>query len=152
MCLPFNLNAVFQVYSTWSYMFSRFRFGKGPGHWLAVAVAPCVTWYIGFQANLNLMSTHCYQQAQPAGSGCMCLYHVYIACMCLYQSIYVSICVCMCLYVSVCVCGITLSMKCAYQYVSKLIWVLDICQCSHALDEHADPTSSPMQADLGDWG
>ena len=80
----------------------------------------------------------------------MCLYHVYIACMCLYHSIYLSVCVCMCLYVSVCVCGKMLSMKCACQYALKLI--LGVNSCFHALDEHVDPTSSPMQADLGRLG
>ncbi len=41
-------------------------------------------------------------------------------------------------------------MKCAYQYVLQLIWGLNIC--SRALDERVDPTSSPMQADLGGLG
>ena len=41
-------------------------------------------------------------------------------------------------------------MKCAYQYVLQLIWGVN--NGSHALDERVDPTSSPMQADLGGLG
>ncbi len=59
----------------------------------------------------------------------------------------------MCLNVSECVCWKTLSMKCAsaYQYVLQLIqvWAGGVNNGSHAMDERVDPTSSPMQADLG---
>ncbi len=71
-----------------------------------------------------------------SSAGCICLYHVCIACMCLY--------------VSVCACGKTLSMKCAYHYVLQLIWGVN--NGPHVLDERVDPTSSPIQADLGRLG
>ncbi len=51
----------------------------------------------------------------------VCLYHDYIW----------HICVCMCMYVFGYVCGKTVSMKCAYQYVLKLVWGAN--SCTHAL-------------------